>query len=332
MAEYLRLRLAIGLLAAALLFGMAGYVLIEKWPLFDAFYMSIVTLSTVGFGEIHPLSRAGRVFTIFFILLGRGAETYLAIVFAQVIVVDPLRDVFGRRRMEQELGRIADHYIVCGWGRMGKEIVRQIQRKGSGCVVVELSEENCRLLAEQQILHVHGDASDDAVLLDAGVERARGLICVASRDADNIFITLSARALNRKLLIVARSISGQDVHKLEIAGADRVISPYVIGARRMAAALFHPGVVDFLDLEVRHEELEWELDDVTIGASSPLAGKTIGEIREVAGCTVLAVRQGAARSFTRSPGVELRPSPGDTLICLGTPEQLAKLKSLTEPG
>jgi voltage-gated potassium channel len=328
MAQYARLKPAVGFLVGAVLFGMAGYVLIEGWSLFDAFYMSIVTLSTVGFGEIHPLSHAGRVFTIFFILLGRGAETYLVIVVAQVLVVEPLRDVLGRRRMEQELGRISDHYIVCGWGRMGKEIVEQIRRKGSGCVVVELSEENCRLLAEQQILHVHGDASDDAVLRAAGVDRARGLICVAPRDADNIFITLSARALNRKLLIVARSITGQDVHKLEIAGADRVISPYVIGARRMAAALFHPGVVDFLDLEVRHEELEWELDDLTIEAASPLAGKTLGEIRDSAGCTVLAVRQGQTRAFTRNPGVELRPQPGDTLICLGTPEQLEALRRI----
>lgn len=325
-----QLRLALSLLLLTVAVGAVGYSAIEGWPAFDGFYMAVITLSTVGFGEIHPLSQAGRVFTLIYIVVGRGVEAYVLIVFTQIIVVEPLRDVLGRRRMERELARMSDHYIVCGWGRMGQEIVELIRRRGEPCVVIETLEEKCRRLAERGIIYVQGDASNDQVLLAAGVERARGLVTVAPRDADNIFITLSARALNKKLFIVARSVYEHDVHKLEMAGADRVISPYVIGARRIAAAMFHPTVVDFLDLEVHHEDLEWELDDVPITADSCFAGKTLGEcgIRRNTGCTVLAVRSGATQRFVSNPDQKTVFQVGDTLIVLGTPEQLQSLERL----
>lgn len=325
-----RLRLALALMALTIAVGAVGYSRIEGWSAFDGLYMAVITLSTVGFGEIHALSHAGRVFTLIYIVVGRVAEAYVLVVFTQLIIVEPLRDVLGRRRMERDLARLSDHYIVCGWGRMGQEIVEQIRRRDQPCVVIETLEEKCRRMAEKGILYVQGDASSDQALLAAGVERARGLVSVAPRDADNIFITLSARALNKTLFIVARSVYAHDVHKLEIAGADRVISPYVIGARRIAAAVFHPTVVDFLDLEVEHQDLEWELDDVPITPDSCFARKSLREcgIRQSTGCTVLAIRSGATQRFISNPDPDTVFQAGDTLVVLGTPRQLQSLERL----
>jgi voltage-gated potassium channel len=330
MAVIRRLRVALLLLLLVLLCGAVGYMRIEGWSFFDALYMTVNTVTFVGFGEVHPLSPAGRAFTMCLLASAAAVSVYTAAVLTQLVVLEPLREVLGKRRMERGLARLSGHTIVCGWGRMGQEIADQLRRRSTPLVVVELSEPKCRLLEEAGILCIHGDASDDQVLRAAGVERARALIAVAPKDADNIFITLSARALNRELVIVARSIYEQDVHKLRLAGANRVISPYVIGARRIATAVFNPSVVDFLDLESQEHEEEWGLEQVGVHADAAFAGQTLRQsgIREHTGCTVVALRDAATGRLHSNPGPDTRIDAGDLLVVLGGAAELARLREL----
>lgn len=330
MSAFHRLRFAILSLLAVVAGGTAGFVLLEGWHPFDALYMTLLTITTVGTHEVHPLDRSGHAFMIALMVSGYSANVYLVVAFTQALISELLPAVIGKRRMEHDLSRIHGHFIICGWGRMGQEISDQFQHKQAPFVVIELNPEKCRQLLAAGILHVQGDASDDATLRAAGIERAHGLVSVAPTDAHNIFITLSARALNRDLYIVARSIYAQDVHKLELAGANRVVSPYVIGARRIAAAMFHPAVSDFLESDVAEGDVEWEIEELALGAGNRFAGKSIREsrIREQTGCTVIAIQAAGSTRFVGNPSPDTVLQPGDVLIAVGTPSQLNKLAGL----
>jgi voltage-gated potassium channel len=312
--------------------GTVGYIYLEGWSFFDAFYMTVITLATIGYGEVKPLSPAGRLFTVGLIVAGATAAAYIAGAFTQLVVDERLSGMVGRKRMERELAHLSDHTIICGWGRIGRGIAAEFRRKNAPYVVIEMDDKKCREFAEEGMLHVRGDASDDAVLQAARVTHARALVAVAPRDADNIFITLSARALNPNLYIVARSVYEQDAHKLEIAGADRVLSPYVIGAQRIAASVFNPGVVDFLDEEVHVEHIEWDLVEVPVTARASFVGKTLrdSEIRQRTGCTILAVKETPADRFQSNPQPELVLREGALLVALGTADQLRRLETLAK--
>jgi voltage-gated potassium channel len=329
-----RLRLSILLLLALVGCGVAGYVHLEEFSSLDALYMTLITLSTVGFAEVHPLSAAGRVFTMGLIVVGVTTVGYILSGVVGVVLTEATGEALARRRREKRLQTLCDHQIICGYGRMGQEIAREFAARGVAFVVIEPQPEPIRLLAEQGFAYVEGNAAEDEVLTHAGVLRARSLVAVAPTDADNIFIVLSARSLNPKLFIVARSIYVSDEHKLRRAGADRVISPYVIGARRMAAAIFHPDVVDFLDLEIHRPEMEWEMEDIPVGPHAAFRDRPLREssIREETGCTVIAIRprgEGAQPTpFVSNPPPDTMLREGDTLIVLGTTSQLAKLERM----
>lgn len=327
-----RFRLAMLALLGVAAVGTVGYVYLEGWSLFDSLYMTVITLATIGYGEVKPLSVAGRIFTICLIGAGVTAGAYIAGAFTQLVVDERLSGLMGRRRMERELSHLTDHTIICGWGRIGRGIAAEFRRKNAPFVVIELDAEKCRQFNEEGILNVCGDASDDAVLKAAHISRARALVAVAPRDADNIFITLSARALNPNLYIVARSVYEQDAHKLEIAGADRVLSPYVIGAQRIAASVFNPGVVDFLDEEVHVEHLEWDLMEVPITARAEFVGKTLrdSQIRQRTGCTIMAVKSTPAAKFQSNPPPDLTLQEGSLMVALGTPDQLRRLEGMAK--
>lgn len=322
-----RFRIAFLGLGAVLLIGTAGYVVLEGWSAFDALYMTVITLATIGYQEVRPLTVPGRVFTIGLVVVGVSTTAILAASFAEVRFSEIVNLTVGRRRMQRSLAHLNNHFILCGFGRMGQEIAEQFRRRRSPYVVIELSEEKARLLEQGGHLYVCGDASDDRVLKAAGIERARGLIAVAPNDAVNVFITLSARALRSDLFIVARSVYAHDQHKLEIAGANRVVSPYVMGARRIASAAFFPNVIDFLDLNIHDEDFEWELGDVRIVAHTPFRERKLREsgLRETTGCTVLAVRSAATGRFVSNPDPDTVLHEGDALVVLGTAEQLRKL-------
>lgn len=325
-ASVLRFRLGLLCFLLVVSLGALGYAATEGMPLDRAVYSAILSVGTVT--EVPVQTAAGRAVNQFLVLGGIAFTALLAGSMAELIVGAQLRALLGTDRMERQISRLKNHFIVCGYGRMGQELVAQFQSRGSQVVVIDINEDRCRELSVAGVPAVHGDASDDQILAAAGVQRARGLITVAPRDADNIFITLSARALNRDLFIVARSVYDQDVKKLELAGANRVISPYVIGAQRIAAAMFVPQVVDFLDVQISRGDVAWELVDLHVSPGSSLDGCTLksSDIRMTTGCTVLAIRRCNSEEFQSNPEPDTRLKAGDTLIVIGTHAQIEQLK------
>ncbi|MFN2166273.1 MAG: potassium channel family protein [Anaerolineae bacterium] len=315
------------------LVSIAGYALIEGWSLVESAYMTAITLSTVGFSEVRPLSTAGRVFTIVIILSGVGTLAYFLSSAAEYIVAGELQGTLQRRRMQRTIDALKDHYILCGYGRVGRQVARELAASGADVVVIDT---DARRLAEEEPaprFHILGDASDDDVLVRAGIERARGLVAATGTDAENVFITLTARSLKRDLVIVVRGIMPDSERKLRKAGADHVILPHAIGGRRMAGVLMRPTVVDFLDVVMHSEDLELWLEDIRVEAGSGLAGHSVGQahVRSRTGANVLAVKSAGGQLLTDvSATYEMRA--GDVLVVLGTREQLRALSLLAHEG
>ena len=318
---------AIGLLLfiAAVLF----YRFEEHYTLVDAVFMTVITVSTVGYNVVEPLSPAGEVFTSLLILGAIAVMTIALWHAAELVVEQQLWDFWGRRKRMKAIEQVRNHHIICGHGRMGQEIVKQLLGRGAEIVVIERDAELVAKLQEAGILFVAGNATEDAVLLAAGIERAKSLVAVTSTDEDNLFLTLSARVLNPGLYIVARCASPGAHDKLVRAGASRVISPYVTGGRQMAAALVRPVMVDFLDLLLQVEERDLDIAEITVTPDAAFAGLTLVEaaIREQCGAGIVAVR-GPDGRFHTNPPPEYVIRPGDVLIALGPPEQLTCLEGL----
>lgn len=328
-----QLRFALLIVLVLIALGTAGFILIEDLSPLDALYMTVITVTTVGYEVVKPLSRPGKVFTI--VLALSGVSIIFAVVFwtignaIEIAASDKLQHLFWRRRMEKTIRGVKDHYIVCGYGRMGQAIAAEFRARNVPFVVIENNPEQLPRLVTEKALFVEGDASDDKALLAAGVDRAKGLISVAPSDADNTFITLTAKGLNPGLFVVARSIKVEDEPKLRRAGADRVISPYILGGKRMAWAVLRPAVVDFLESALHSESLELEISEVTVTASSEFADRTIREsgIREKSGATVIAIKsRGGALTSSPAPDIPIRE--GDVLIAVGTPRQLEALQEI----
>jgi len=326
-------RLALMALVALMVLGTLGYHILMGWTLLDSLYMTVITLGTVGFKEVHDLDPIGKIFTIVLIVFGVSVVFWAAASLVEAIVGEQICPSDRSRRQYSDLESIRDHYIVCGYGRMGQQIVKDLQRESVPFVVIEMNPEQLPKLIAQNIPFVEGDASDDKILRAAGIERANGLITVAPSDEDNVFITLSARALNPKLYIVARSIMEDNENKLKMAGANRVMSPYVLGGRRMAAAVLRPNVLDFLELAFHTDQEQLMVEELQVAAKARLAGKTLGtcDIRSEIGASVLAVKKTSGQTIS-NPSADVLVEEGDVLIVLGSPEQLDKAQKLTEAG
>jgi len=329
LSPFRRLRLALLSLLALVALGTIGYRAIEGWSTLDALYMTVITLATVGYREVHTLNTAGKVFTIVLIAFGVSIVFWAVASLFEAVVSEQLWHTLLRRRMENQISKLREHYIVCGYGRMGQEIVRVFRQLKVPHAVIEINPAQLPTLEAQNIPHIVGDASDDKVLLAAGIKRAKGLVTVAPNDEDNVFITLTARGLNPDLFIVARSILEENEQKLKRAGADRVTSPYITGGRRMAFAALRPHVVEFLDATIHADDVVFELADVSVRSSSPFAGKPIREsqIRESSGATILAVRA-ADGTLNYNPRSDTVLREGDVLILVGTPAELATAEKL----
>lgn len=322
-----RLRIGCGLLALVLMLGTVGFILIEGWAPIQALYTTVLVVSTLGFSDLKPSDVPGQVLTIALIGGGVGTLYYLVGALAQNVIENQLG--WSRQRtMEQQVAKLKDHFIVCGFGRVGQQTCRQLAQENCPFVVIDSDENRIEHLQSLDYLSVQGDASDDAVLKRAGIERARALLTAVQSDAGNVYITLSARALNQSLFIVARAATAEAEHKLTIAGANRVISPYILGGRSMAGMALRPAVMDFLDVLVHSDDLEMWLEEIAVGPDSSLAGMPIGEaqLHDRASVTILGVRHDSGKMVV-NPSADVILRPGDTIIALGRRVDLERLDS-----
>jgi voltage-gated potassium channel len=311
--------------------GTAGYTLIEGWSFLDAVYMVIITLFTVGFQEMHELSSEARLFTIFIIVSGVGTAIYTAGQVVEIIVEGEILGYRRKRKMERKIREIKDHYIICGFGRTGHQVAKEFDTAKVPYVVVDRKPETAEELEPKGVPYVVGDVISDENLEEAGIRSAKGLVATADSDVANVYITLSARALNPDLYIVARASEIHTEEKLKMAGADRVISPYFISGKRMAAWATKPVTSDFLDMVMHGESLEFSLREITVSGSSSLIDKTLheAEIRQKSGATVLAIRKEGG-SFNLQPQAGSRIEKGDIFVVIGTQEQLDLLEEMVK--
>jgi voltage-gated potassium channel len=319
--------LPIGILAL----GTVGYMVIEGWSAFDSLYMTVMTVTTVGIKEVHPMDRAGEAFTIFLMLGGIFTIFYAAGEIIRAIVSGQVQQVLGRQRMEQSLAGMKDHIIVCGYGRMGRLVCREFSSQGVPFVVIERAPELLENLKLRHGIPLHGDATSDEILKAAGVERARALVAVLASDADNLYITMSARLLNDQLFIVARAEDDRAEHKLHRAGASRVVSAYAMGGYRVAHAVLRPTVVDFLDQAIRSEHLEVQIEEIQVASHSKLVGQNVRDsnIRQDLGIIIVAIKK-ATGAMVFNPPSDAVLAAGDILITLGHKDQLDKLETLAK--
>jgi voltage-gated potassium channel len=315
--------LGLAALGGVVVVGSVGYALLGFGPL-DAVYQTVTTVTTVGFREVEPLSATGQVFTIVLILAGVGTALYTLTVLLELLVEGHLGQAMERRRMDKRIAGLRGHIIVCGWGRVGRAIARELTIAGKDVVIVDNDPERTGTVGTQ--LYVLGDASDDDVLRHAGIERAGALVAAASTDAVNLVITLSGRSLRPDLFIVSRAREESSDAKLRRAGADRVVNPQEIGGARIAAFVVRPHVTEFLDVVMHERGLELRLEEIAVPDDSRLAGVTIGQamIRDRTGALVLAVRDKEA-GFISNPTASTVMRPGQILIAIGTPPQLQAL-------
>jgi len=321
-----KLEIGLILIFTIIMIGTFGYMLIEDWSFFDSFYMTIITISTTGFKELRPLSTPGMMLTVGLIITGVISIAYTGGRGVQLLVES---QILRRRRMSKNLEEISNHYIICGFGRMGKQIAEHLEENDLKFVVIENEPNNVVKLSELGYLFVEADATDDEALIKAGMEKARGLVAVLSTDAENVFTTLSARELNEKTFIVARAIDEGTEGKLKKAGADRVVKPYELGGNKMVQLLIRPGVTDFIEGVARKNEVDISLEQIVVCKGSKLVGLTLAEspIRSELNIIIIAIDKSGGK-FVYNPQSSAKIEVGDKLIAIGQIENLNKLTVL----
>ena len=326
--------LAITALLSVLLLalGTIGYMLIEGWGLIDSLYMTVITLATVGYGEVHEVSQPGRVFTVILIVLGVGFFLYVVGNIIQFLVEGRMRIILGRRKLDKQINEEKDHYIICGYGRIGRVLCRYLRQRNLDVVVIERDRERVPILDEDDILYVVGEATDEANLRKAGIDRAKGLVTALGTDAENVFLLLTAKQLNPLLYVVARASQNVTKKTLTAAGANMVVSPYDVGARRMAHAILRPSVIDFLELAFADESTDINIEEIPVSPSSELIETTLKDsgIRQNYNLTILAVKR-ADGAMLFNPLAETKIEADDTLIAVGEHKNLAELEKILNP-
>ncbi len=306
---------------------MAGYLLLEEnYGFLDALYMTVITITTTGFMEVRPLSEGGRILTIFLIFGGVLTITYTAGRFAQLVLENQF---FRRKRMDRKVINLSDHFIVCGYGRIGKYICESLRENGKKFVVIENDDAKIEELMDKKFLFVHGDATQDEVLIRAGIERAKALVSVLKTDAENVFVVLSAKQIRPDLYVVTRSLDESTTEKLKKAGANRVIQTYEISASRMTQVLLRPRVTDFIDGVARDKNVTISLEEIEIGENSSLANTTLLEspIRKELNIIVIAIFKNDG-TFLYNPHANTKLNAGDKLIAIGESKALEELYKL----
>jgi len=324
-----RLLLALVFLTAVVFGGTVGFHVIEGWSWFDGFYMTLTTMTTIGYGEIHPLSHAGRIFNSFMIVAAVLAGGFVIATFSQTLLEFEFGKALGRRRMERELAKLSGHYIICGAGRVGRTVARQLRARGQTCVMIEREPSRARWAEEEKIPIIIGNASSEEMLQKARIDTALGFVAAVTSDAENIYIVLTARGLRADLKILARASEEEATSKLLRAGASQVLSPYHFIGHRMAQLLLRPNVLDFVDAAFGRERLDFEIGEVKIAGNSALVGKRLADspIPRQAGVIVLALKD-ADGEMTFNPPPETVVRANDCLIVIGADEHLKHLEAL----
>jgi len=305
-------------------------MIIEGWNFFDSIYMTIITLSTVGYGEVRAIGPAGRIFTILLILFGISIMAYIIGLVTETLVESMIRSIFGRRKLSKKIKSLKNHYIICGYGRIGRIICKQLIRHSISLVVIEKKDLR-QELEQNNILHIINDATQEDILIEAGVERAKGLVSVLSSDPENVYVSLTARSLNSDLFILSRAEHLTSEAKLLAAGADKVILPYSIGARRMAQAILKPAVSDFIESTIHDYSFELNIEEIMVGKDSHFNGLTLVDsaIRQEMDIIIIGIKQKDGK-MAFNPSSQTKIQSGDILIAMGKYNDLERLrKALT---
>jgi len=307
-------------------------MMIEGWDFLDALYMTVITLTTVGYGEVHEVSRIGQIYTILLIFIGVAFILFVAGSVVQFMVEGRIRTILGRRSLDKKIDRLKNHYIVCGYGRIGKVLCNQLKRKPMDIVVVDKNRELIPILDDDKVLYLSGDASDEAVLHKAGILRAKGLIAVLATDTDNVFLVLTARQLNPDLYIIARASRDDSKLKLQAAGANKVESPYEMGAVSMAQRIIRPTVTNFLNLAFAHKRKDIQMEEIPVNSSSGLINVMLKDsgIRQQFNLIIIAIKKPDG-SMMFNPSYETVIEAGDTVIAVGQEGNLQRLENKLNP-
>jgi voltage-gated potassium channel len=324
-----KLLLPILIIFAVLFSGIFGYMAIEGWNFLDSIYMTIITLSTVGYGEVRTIGPAGRIFTILLILFGVSIIAYIVGLIAETLVESEIRSIFGRKKLGKKIRSLKNHYIICGYGRIGRIICKELMRKSIALIVIEKDEQARRLLEHDDILYLDADATEEEVLLEAGIEKAKGLVAVVSSDPQNVYISLTARGLNPSLYILSRAEEEATEKKLIRAGANEVMLPYRLGGRRMAQAILRPTVSDFIESTIHDHSFELNIEEIMVGENSRFNNFPLVDsgIRKEMDIIIIGIKQKDGEMLF-NPSSQTKIRAGDILIAMGRNNNLERLRKV----
>jgi voltage-gated potassium channel len=310
------------------LLGISGYMLIERWSFLDSLYMTVITIASVGYMEVHPLSAQGRIFTIFLIIFGMGVLLFGISTFTAFLVEGELNEFLRRKRMEKQISKLRGHYIVCGIGRIGKHIINELYHTKRDFVAIDMNEIVCRELGGKGMIYVQGDATSSAILKVANAEQAKGLFCALSADAENLLLILTAKNINPQLKVISKAEVDESKEKMVKAGANGVVLPLHIGGLRMASEMIRPEAVTFLDKMLKSPEEIYRVEDMIVSADSVLYGKQLkaSGLLEEKGISIAAIRKGDKYIF--NPPVDEILDIGDALILIGETERIKAIKKI----
>ena len=321
------------LILGMLLCGTLGYMIIEKKSVLESFYMTVITISTVGFGEVFKLSLTGRIFTILLIFSGISIGGYTIVNLTAFLIEGHIRDLFRSKKMEKEITRLKNHIVVCGYGRTGSKICDLLHENKKKFIIIDRNEAAILEAHDKKFLIIHGDATDDEVLKQSGVAKASSLITSLGNNADNVYVVLTAREMNKNLRIIARSVDEASCKKLVRAGADKTVSPFSIAGRRMAYLATRPEIVEFLEVMTQSSEIELKLEQVRLCKKSQLINKKLNQSNiksETNGAMIIGIKKSGIEEMVVNPPGEMILKEGDILMALGNDSQLAKLKEISE--
>ncbi|MCK4986799.1 MAG: potassium channel protein, partial [Desulfobacterales bacterium] len=312
--------------------GTIGYMMIEGWPFVDALYMTVITISTVGFKEVNQVGEGGRIFTMVLVFSGVGFTLYVAAAVVQFMVEGRIRIIMGRRRLNKKIDRLKNHYIVCGYGRIGRVLCRHLKRANIDVAVIERDSGQIPVMDEDGVLYIVGEATDENSLIKAGIERAKAVVAALATDTDNVFLVLTARQLVPELLIMARASQETAKIKLRAAGANYVESPYEMGAVSMAHRIIRPTVTSFLDLAFAHKRKDIQMEEIPVSNASELVNVQLKDsgIRQNYNLIIIAIKK-ADGNMLFNPSFEAVIAPNDTVIAVGEVDNLQKLEWALNP-